>query len=184
MSHNVFWKQLIIIQPTYNTLCKGGSHESGQPQVTYLDWARGTSNEDVITLEISVDNRRGPGVKEVESFQNLSTPAPQDLGFHLLKALQISIREKKTHLKKYNIVLVLSRNTFYHHENNYFYMSVTKVLIMIATEVQQLFAQDCCKSVRQIKLLHAVGCFLELLCLIGKTGNFFPRVYGCNFRKK
>lgn len=56
-----------LIQPTYNTLCKGGSHESGQSQVTYLDWARGAGNKDVITLEIPVDNRRGPRVKEVES---------------------------------------------------------------------------------------------------------------------
>lgn len=64
------------MQPTYNTLRKGGSHESGQSQVTYLDWACGASYEDVITLEIPVDNRRGPGVKEVESLQDLSTPAP------------------------------------------------------------------------------------------------------------
>lgn len=33
-------------------------------------------------------------MEEVESLEDLSTPAPQDLGFHLLKALQISVRKK------------------------------------------------------------------------------------------
>lgn len=36
-----------------------------------------------------------PGVKEVESLQDLPAPAPQDLGFHYLKALQIAVQREK-----------------------------------------------------------------------------------------
>lgn len=75
-----------IMAPTYDTLGKGGPHESGQPQVTDLDRACGASYEDVVTFEVPVNYRRSPSVKEVKALQDLTTPAPQDLRFHHLEA--------------------------------------------------------------------------------------------------
>lgn len=43
-----------------------------------------------------MDYWRSPGVKEVKALQDLPTPAPQDLGFHHFKALQVTVqREQK-----------------------------------------------------------------------------------------
>lgn len=36
-----------------------------------------------------MDDRGGPRVKEVEAFENLPAPAPQDFGLHHLETLQI-----------------------------------------------------------------------------------------------
>lgn len=44
--------------PTYDTLGKGGSFECGQAQVPNLDGARGARDEDVVTLEVTVDDGR------------------------------------------------------------------------------------------------------------------------------
>lgn len=45
-----------------------------------------------------MDNWRSSGVKEVEALQDLSTPTPQHLGFHHLKALQVTLeRDHKTY---------------------------------------------------------------------------------------
>lgn len=50
-----------------------------------------------------MDYWRSPGVKEVKSLQDLPTPAPQDLGFHHLKALQITMqREQKVLIRRIN----------------------------------------------------------------------------------
>ena len=72
---------------TDDALCERGPLKGGQAQISYLDGARGARYEDVVTLEVSVDNWRGPGVEEVEALQYLSAPAPQHLGLHDLKAL-------------------------------------------------------------------------------------------------
>lgn len=39
-----------------------------------------------------MDYWRSPGVKEMKALQDLPTPAPQDLGFHHLKALQVTVQ--------------------------------------------------------------------------------------------
>lgn len=41
-----------------------------------------------------MDNWWSPGVKEVKAFQNLPTPTSKDLGFHHLKALQVTVDRK------------------------------------------------------------------------------------------
>lgn len=41
-----------------------------------------------------MDDRRSSSVKEVESFEDLSTPAAQHFDFHHLEPLQISAREQ------------------------------------------------------------------------------------------
>lgn len=43
-----------------------------------------------------MNDGRGPGVEEVEAFQDLSAPASQDLGLHYLKALQIAVGGRET----------------------------------------------------------------------------------------
>ena len=55
--------------------------ESGEAQVTNLDQSRRPVDEDVVTLEVSVDDGRSPGVEEVESAEDLPTPAANDLWF-------------------------------------------------------------------------------------------------------
>lgn len=42
-----------------------------------------------------MDDWRSPGVKEVKTLQDLSTPAPQNLGFHHFEAFQVAVQEKK-----------------------------------------------------------------------------------------
>lgn len=112
---------------TNDTLGKGGSHKSGQSQVPYLDGACGAGYEDVVTLEVPVDYWRSPGVKEVKALQDLPTPAPQNLGLHHLKALQVTVqRGKRTKMspatvgkhksnamtiKSLSILFCMSRNT-------------------------------------------------------------------------
>lgn len=86
----------LLMKPTYDTLGKGGPHKSGQSQVTYLDRACGACYEDVVTLQVPMDYWRSPGVKEVKPLQDLPTPAPQDLGFHHLKAFQVTAEKDKT----------------------------------------------------------------------------------------
>ena len=61
---------------TDDTLGEGGPLESSKSKVTNLHRARGTSDEDVVTLEVPVDDGGGPGVQEVETLQDLSAPAP------------------------------------------------------------------------------------------------------------
>ena len=78
-----------VMTHTYDTLGEGGPLERGQSQVSDLDGAGGAGDEDVVALEVAVDDGRGPGVQEVETFQDLTTPAPQHLGLHHLEALQV-----------------------------------------------------------------------------------------------
>lgn len=80
---------------TYDTLCKRSPLESGEAKVTNLDRASGPSDEDVVTLEVTVDDGRRPGMKEVKPFKDLPTPATQDFNLHLLKPLQIPTEQNK-----------------------------------------------------------------------------------------
>lgn len=85
----------ILSGPTYDTLGKGSPHQCGQSQVANFDWSRGARDEDVVTFEVPMDDWRSPGVKEVKTLQDLSTPAPQNLGFHHFEAFQVAVQEKK-----------------------------------------------------------------------------------------
>ena len=53
--------------------------ERGQAEVAYLDAAGGSGDEDVITLQVSVDHGRDAGVQEQQSSQDLTTPGLQNL---------------------------------------------------------------------------------------------------------
>lgn len=63
------------VQPTYNTLGERGPHQRGQAQVTDLDRACRSCDEDVVTLEVAVHNRRRARVQELQTLQDLPTPA-------------------------------------------------------------------------------------------------------------
>lgn len=76
--------------PTDDTLGKRGPLQRGQAQISYLHRASGPRDEDVVTFQVSVDDGRGPGVKEVEAFEDLSAPGTQNLDFHHLEALQVA----------------------------------------------------------------------------------------------
>lgn len=80
---------------TYDTLGKRSPLESGKAQITNLDRSSGPSDEDVVTLEVTVDDGGRPGMKEVKPFQDLPTPAAQDFNLHLLKPLQIPAEKNK-----------------------------------------------------------------------------------------
>lgn len=62
--NNLSWTKFTL---TNDTFSKRGTFESGQSQISYLDGAGGAGDEDVVTLEVPVDYRRSPGVKEVKS---------------------------------------------------------------------------------------------------------------------
>lgn len=84
---------------TNDTFSKRGTFESGQPQIAYLDGAGGAGDEDVVTLEVPVDDGRSAGVQEVKPFEDLTTPALQQLQLHLLKPFQVpKTKEDKTKL--------------------------------------------------------------------------------------
>ena len=68
----------IRIHCTYDCL-DVRSLESCETQVANLDQTRCPVDEDVVTLEVSVDDGRSPGVEEVKSAKNLPTPAANDL---------------------------------------------------------------------------------------------------------
>lgn len=59
---------------TYHTLGKRSPLESSKAQVTDLYRSGGPSDEDVVTLEVTVNDRRRPRMKEVKPFQDLPTP--------------------------------------------------------------------------------------------------------------
>lgn len=59
---------------TYDTLGKRSPLESSEAQVTDLNRSGGPSDEDVVTLEVTVDDWRRPCMKEVKPFQDLPTP--------------------------------------------------------------------------------------------------------------
>ncbi len=54
--------------------------EGGQPQVSDLDQASCPVDEDVVALEITMDDGRGPGVEEVQALEDLPTPVANHLG--------------------------------------------------------------------------------------------------------
>lgn len=80
---------------TNDTFGKRGPLQCRQAQVSNFDRTRRTSDEDVVTLQVSVNDGRGPGVEEVEAFENLPAPAPENFGLHDLKPLQIPAGRKK-----------------------------------------------------------------------------------------
>lgn len=79
----------LMLTPTNDTFSKRGTFESGQPQIPDLDGARGAGDEDVVTLEVPVNDGRSARVQEVKPFEDLTTPALQQLQLHLLEPLQI-----------------------------------------------------------------------------------------------
>lgn len=74
---------------TYHTFGKRCSFKGGQTQVTNLYRAGGSSDEDVVTLEVSVDDGGCPCMQEQQPLQDLPAPASQNLGLHHLEALQV-----------------------------------------------------------------------------------------------
>lgn len=72
-----------------------GPLQCGQSQVSYLDQTCGAIDEDVVTLEVPMDDRRGPGVEKLEPFQNLSPPAPNHLWLDGFEPSHEAMWEKK-----------------------------------------------------------------------------------------
>lgn len=72
------FKTSVVIRPnvslTYDTFGEGGPLQCGQSQVSDLHRARGPRDEDVVALQVPVDDGRGPGVQEVETFKDLPAP--------------------------------------------------------------------------------------------------------------
>ena len=64
--------------PTYNSL-DVGAFQCGQTQISNLDQSCGAIDEDVVTLQVSVDDGLTASVKKVETSQDLTTPATNHL---------------------------------------------------------------------------------------------------------
>lgn len=75
--------------PTNDTFSKGGTFESGQAQISYFHRASGAGDEDVVTLEVTVNDGWCACVQKVKPFEDLTTPALQQLQLHLLEPLQV-----------------------------------------------------------------------------------------------
>lgn len=74
---------------TYYTFGKRCSFQGGQTQVANLHGAGGPGDEDVVTLEVSVDDGGSPCVQKQQALQDLPAPASQYLGLHHLEPLQV-----------------------------------------------------------------------------------------------
>lgn len=92
-------KQIEMIwDRTYDTLGERCALERGQTQVSNLDRSCWTCDKNVVALQVPVDDGGSPSMKEVETLEDLSTPAPEHFNFHHLEPLQISAREHCFHL--------------------------------------------------------------------------------------
>jgi len=69
----------ITVPLTNNTFGEGFVLESGKAKVTDLHRPCCTSNEDVITLQVTMYHWRSPAVKEQQTFEDLSTPVLENL---------------------------------------------------------------------------------------------------------
>ena len=67
------------ISHTNNALGKWLVLERGQAEVTNLHRAGRTSDEDIVTLEVTVDHGRSATVEEQQTFQDLSTPVLENV---------------------------------------------------------------------------------------------------------
>lgn len=64
---------------TNDTFSKRGTFKRGESQISDLDRASGARDEDVVTLQVSVDDGRRSRVQEVKPFEDLSTPTLEQL---------------------------------------------------------------------------------------------------------
>lgn len=64
---------------TNDTFGKRGTFKSGKSQISDLYRASGARDEDVVTLQVSVDDGRRSRVQEVKPFEDLSTPTLEQL---------------------------------------------------------------------------------------------------------
>ena len=58
-----------IVVPTYDTLGKGLVLECSKPKITNLDAAGGSGNKDIITLEVTMNDRRCTCVKKNQTLK-------------------------------------------------------------------------------------------------------------------
>ena len=58
-----------IFFPTYDTFGKGLVLECGKTKIPNLDAAGGSGNKDIITLEVTMNDRRCTGVKKNQTLQ-------------------------------------------------------------------------------------------------------------------
>lgn len=72
-------RYLCLFTLTNDTFSKRGTFKSGETQIPNLDRASGARDEDVVTLQVPVDDGRRSRVQEVKPFQDLSTPALEQL---------------------------------------------------------------------------------------------------------
>lgn len=79
---------------TNDTFSERGTFESGEPKISNLDGADGPGDEDVVTLEVPVDDGRRACVQEVKPFEDLTTPALQQLQLHVLEPFQVPKRKE------------------------------------------------------------------------------------------
>lgn len=69
--------------------CSAGAQQGGETQVADLDHPLRTIDEDVVTLEISVDNGRVVAVQVYQAAENLPSPALQNLVINNLVPLAV-----------------------------------------------------------------------------------------------
>ncbi len=67
------------------------SFQSSQTEVPDLDQSRRAIDEDVVTLEVSVDDGRGARVQEMEASQDLPAPATDHLWLDGLQPPHVAV---------------------------------------------------------------------------------------------
>jgi len=78
---------------TNNTLGKRLVLECGKSEVSNLNRPCSTSDEDVVTFEITVNHRRRPAVKEQQTFEDLTTPVLENVQVDLLEPSYIPAKQ-------------------------------------------------------------------------------------------
>lgn len=95
MKSATFRRFLFSFTLTNDTFSKRGTFKGGESQIPNLDRASGARDEDVVTLQVSVDDGRRSRVQEVKPFQDLSTPTLEQLELHLLESLQVAVNKQR-----------------------------------------------------------------------------------------
>lgn len=74
---------------TDDALGERGLLERGEAQVSDLDGGGGSGDEDVVTLEVSVQDGGAARVQELKTLQDLKAPTLQQLQLHLTEPAQV-----------------------------------------------------------------------------------------------
>ena len=96
MINNVRMSESHFTPLTYNTLGKRLFLECSQAKISYLHRTRRTGDEDIVTLEITVNHGWCAAVKKKEALKNLPTPVLQYVDINFLEPPNVTTADINT----------------------------------------------------------------------------------------